>query len=707
MSSGTGSSPRRGVRRSGVHAAGDSIAVRDVIGSLVLATVLAVSQPVLDLLGRNPEFFVNRQAPPSDIVALALLLAVVLPALLSAVVLVLMRISPRAGLVAHGLLLAGLVMAMVRQVTDGAPLPALLKVALALLAAGVVVALFHRVAAVRTVLRWGLAVPLLVVGMFLAASPVSSLVFPAQADEATGGRAADPMPVVMVVLDALPVGALVEPDGTIDEDLYPNFARLAEQSTWFRNATTPHSWTSQVTPALLTGRPQTADREPTAAAYPRNLFTLADGLGYDVHAEETVSWLCPTDVCPANELDVAETLGGRLVDLLDDVRVVALHVLLPDPLRRDLPPIDQGWGDFAEMAGGREEEGLHLPDVTFEDWLATLEPDARALYYYHMWQPHYPYEWLPEGYHYHDPRDTPGGPGHGDKRWHEDDWFLAQAYSRMMLQVGYADRQVGLLLDALERSGLDEEALVLVMSDHGVAFTPGGLLRHATEDNLLEIAHVPLFIRAPGEPAGAVDDRPVSLLDVVPSIADRLGVEDLWDVDGRSVFGEIPEDRVRRLRTAETYDLPSDRRGVEAAVDRKVDWFGTEDGWHRLFRFGPHGDLVGQATAALPVSTNATARARIDDAEAYEDVDLDGESLPALLTGRLSGLDDTGDAVYLAVAVNGEVVATGKSFDHQGPEARFAAMLPASAFRDGRNEVGLYLIDDSQDRAVLRPLRSD
>lgn len=694
MPSGTGPLQRR--QRGGAHAARHAVATRDVVGSVVLATVLAVSQPILDLLGRNPEFFANRQAPPGDIVVLAVLLAVVLPAVLALVVALLVRVQRTAGLVLHGVVLGALMLSLVHQVTDGMPLPAAVKALLGVLAAVAAVVVFHRVAALRTVLRWGIAVPLLALAMFVGVSPVARLVVPAYATESAERGAAQRPPVVVVLLDALPVAALMESDGTIDEALYPNFARLAEQSTWFRNTTTPHSWTSEVTPALLTGRERDPERAPTATDYPENLFTLMDDLGYDVHAEETVSWLCPPATCPPVE---RAGFGERFAAMLDDVRVVALHVLLPDPFATGLPPIDEGWGDFAAMAG--DEQEMHLPDVTFDDWLATFESGGEDFFYYHMWQPHYPYERLPEGYAYTDPRDTPGGPGHGEKRWHRDDWFLAQAYSRMMLQVGYADRQIGLLLDALERSGLDREALLVVLSDHGVAFTPGSLLRHATADNLLEIAHVPLFIREPGQDEGQVDDRPVSLLDVVPTIADLLGVDDLWDVSGRSVLGDIPQDRTRSLESSERFEVPADARGIEAALQRKTEWFGTDDGWQRLFAFGPYGDLVGGAPE--PLGEPTTTRAELDDADAYDHVDLDGEWLPALLTGRLSGLTGP-DPVHLAVAVNGEVVATAKSFEHTGDGARFVAMLPAAAFRDGANDVALYLIAEREGTPELRPV---
>ena len=82
-------------------------------------------------------------------------------------------------------------------------------------------------------------------------------------------------PVVMIVFDELSGLALMGPDGGIDAARFPNFARLAGDSTWYRNATTVADFTDHALPALLTGerpRPRrSADRrrsprEPVHAA---------------------------------------------------------------------------------------------------------------------------------------------------------------------------------------------------------------------------------------------------------------------------------------------------------------------------------------------------------------------------------------------------------------------------------------------------------
>ena len=50
--------------------------------------------------------------------------------------------------------------------------------------------------------------------------------------------------LAMSLFDELPLASVVDEDGTIDAELFPNLAGLAAESTWFRNATTVSSSTT-------------------------------------------------------------------------------------------------------------------------------------------------------------------------------------------------------------------------------------------------------------------------------------------------------------------------------------------------------------------------------------------------------------------------------------------------------------------------------
>ena len=67
------------------------------------------------------------------------------------------------------------------------------------------------------------------VGLLLLSSPTSRLLD--DVDSAGPGDVGNPIPVVMLVFDELPLASVVDEDGTIDAELYRNLAGLAAEST--------------------------------------------------------------------------------------------------------------------------------------------------------------------------------------------------------------------------------------------------------------------------------------------------------------------------------------------------------------------------------------------------------------------------------------------------------------------------------------------
>jgi arylsulfatase A-like enzyme len=89
----------------------------------------------------------------------------------------------------------------------------------------------------------------------------------------------------------------------------------------------------------------------------------------------------------------------------------------------------------------------------------------------------------------------------------------------------FTDRLLGTFLRRLHGTGLWDKAVVVVTADHGVSFRGGDLRRHPTKTNLAELAFTPLFIRVPGQEQARVVDAHVQTLDILPTLADALGVK--------------------------------------------------------------------------------------------------------------------------------------------------------------------------------------
>ncbi len=106
-------------------------------------------------------------------------------------------------------------------------------------------------------------------------------------------------------------------------------------------------------------------------------------------------------------------------------------------------------------------------------------------------------------------------------------------------EIAFADSLVGSVLDHLDRLGLADRTLVVVVGDHGESLGDHGEETHSMF--VYESAiHVPLVVWRPGiVPAGAVVTGPVRLTDVAPTILDLLGRPGLAGADGRSLVGDM------------------------------------------------------------------------------------------------------------------------------------------------------------------------
>jgi len=231
---------------------------------LVALSAFVVARPLLGSLGRSPETFVARGADWTDVVAFTLLVVLVPAAAPVAVGLLSRLAGGRVRLVAHALLVGALAGLGAWELAVEGPGLQLLPAGLPLcVAAGVgVAALRHRSSTVGQFVRYAAAAALVFPAQFLLASPTSAIVLGgrhAGADpEATAAVADavgdDPPSVVLLVFDGMPTSLLLDGEGRIDAELYPNLAALAGTATWYRNHTTVAPMTLRAVPAILSGR---------------------------------------------------------------------------------------------------------------------------------------------------------------------------------------------------------------------------------------------------------------------------------------------------------------------------------------------------------------------------------------------------------------------------------------------------------------------
>jgi arylsulfatase A-like enzyme len=151
----------------------------------------------------------------------------------------------------------------------------------------------------------------------------------------------------------------------------------------------------------------------------------------------------------------------------------------------------------------------------------------------------------------------------GKRSCSKADWRALEALYEA--EVRHFDTGFGRLLAAMERVGLDENTLIVFLSDHGEGFETGrihhgGRLHH---DQL----RVPLLVAGPGVVPG-VTDVPVSLVDVMPTLLEWVGHEAPEDLDGASFAAALRGSELPGARPALAMEhsfLWEDGRRVEVS----------------------------------------------------------------------------------------------------------------------------------------------
>ena len=232
----------------------------------------AFSQPLLDLLGRTPAFFVAHGTRASDLILFALLCTLAVPSVACALLWLVLRVHRKAFEAAYLLLLGALFCLIVLPHTHFLePYHPYLTIAATLLVALGLAALVARSEKVRDFTKF-LAIAIIAVPLnFLLLSPATKILnrdtSAVEAGIESGVEAEDEaeigagevsgetapvldIPVVLVLFDALPLSSLMTADETMDGERFPAFAELASTATWYRNAITLSDSTSMAVPGI-------------------------------------------------------------------------------------------------------------------------------------------------------------------------------------------------------------------------------------------------------------------------------------------------------------------------------------------------------------------------------------------------------------------------------------------------------------------------
>ena len=672
---------------------------------LFVLTTFAITQPAYDRLGGNPGFLTDSGVEPAGVLLIAAVLSLLIPAGVALTAWGIGRVFPRARrpvfATALFILSALIALPIVKRIESY--LSAALVISLGLALAGAAVWAYFASRRVRSVVT--VAAPAVIVfpAIFLFSSPISSMFGAARQIETARWN---PVPIVMLVLDELSGQSLLNEQREIDAARFPGFARLAQQSTWYRNATTIHSETLYAVPTLLSGKFPVTTYPPRHGDLPQNLFSIiASTHAYDWSIFEPVSNLSlPLGVRNMGRKPIVQQVRSVLPAL---GCLLLVHVA-PSEIQSKLPEIPGLWFglhssrdiDRSRHRGvfkyhwGQDRRGQ------FEHFLDCLdEAPQPALFFNHVILPHVPWCYLPSGRRYlpeSDSWELLDFDTHSDviDFWGTDELYVVQSQQRHLLQLEYTDRLIGKLLDRLRETGLFEKCLLIVTADHGISFKTSAARRTPTPENLADIMGVPLFIKLPGQESGTISDRNVESIDILPTIADVLGMTLNLPVDGHSMLDDSIPRRERKtmfMQQKKPMAVPASVLSDAPVANNIFSRFGPATDPQAAFRIGPDRELVGQSVDAFALTDGAPISLEVDRPEAAYSTDPDA-LVPCFLGGRVIESRDGAEPVRLAIAVNGVIWASTRTYQLDGIRDRWAAMVPEASFHEGENDVQFFVV---------------
>jgi hypothetical protein len=404
--------------------------------------------------------------------------------------------------------------------------------------------------------------------------------------------------------------------------------------------------------------------------------------------------------------------------------IVYSHIILPPGLRGALPDIANTWMDFGAVATDQTEdkdnrkkkeilqkgalEELKKDRVCqFNQFIDSIRPAKEpTLYFQHILLPHSPYDYLPSGKKY--AMDS-GLRGLNSGRWGDDVTAVNQSYQRYLLQVGFVDTLIGKLITHLKTVGLYDPSLIVITADHGVSLRPNDFRRALKKTNYGDIMQIPFFIKLPNQNGGVTSDRNVETIDLLPTIADILGIRLPWPHDGRSALDLSMPERTEKIMHNDAYErfvFDSTLDAKYITLKRKLSLFGSGSKPYGLFKMGHHSEFIGRRVAEIGVAGQCDLDIQFDMPIFLANLDMDSDFVPAQIKGDVFLKDETIGELDLALAVNGMICAVTQTFWQERNKAKFSVIVPETVFQKGRNEVDVFVISESNGQTNLMSTKS-
>ena len=230
---------------------------------------------------------------------------------------------------------------------------------------------------------------------------------------------------------------------------------------------------------------------------------------------------------------------------------------------------------------------------------------------------------------------------HHSSGMYSDDELLRRCYAAYLAHCELVDRNIKRVLEALEAAGIINETCVICASDHGENCRAH---RMWGKMNMYEDAlRIPLVIMGPGLQRGVVEQSPVSLLDIFPTVVDALGIERTEDFRGISLLPQLRghPDAVRNEYVLSEYHANGIPAGVFAVSDGRMKYVEAVGARPMLFDLQAdsqelHDLVVEESAAPRTHATISRMRAWLCALCSPQGVDLRAKNDQAILRREMS-----------------------------------------------------------------------
>jgi arylsulfatase A-like enzyme len=386
---------------------------------------------------------------------------------------------------------------------------------------------------VKSIPRKSLLVAAAVVIFGLAAA--AYFLRPSSGDGPPARRSAGPYNVVIVVADALRQDALGCYGGEANT---PNLDALARAGVLFENAYATSPWTTPSSVSMFTGNHATSYgcSDPSQASS-ENLMRI-----FVPHSELLLmevlkqSGYASTTVVENGNAEIHNNLQG-----LDPV-------MEKGTVREFMPPHLQ-----AQITGitrtKLNRSKAYLNAFVFLKQILNMPPQSNFVALYWMLDPHQPYipidkyksKIVVDPSKLSKPLDYFEGRILDATDFNADDKRYTKALYNA--EIESADERVGCVLRMLAHRGMLQNTIIVFTSDHGEQFGDHGLWGHGGMGRNCHyydgLMRVPLILSGPGIPRGKRITANASLLDLMPTLKELLGVDYENDMQGRSLVAAM------------------------------------------------------------------------------------------------------------------------------------------------------------------------